>query len=79
MATIIQGGTWNITEAAAEHLVAQNVLYKCDANHVDAEEFALPIYHLTHTAPHYIGSSTLGGLIKEAEEAVQSLEHNKGE
>lgn len=71
MATIIEGGgVWTLTEAAAEHLVEEEIVFKCNANHKVALEVDKPIYHLKTKYRDDPGIQNLHSLIVAAEEAV---------
>lgn len=73
MATIIEDGLWTLTEAAAEHLVEQGIIYKCIGVHITPSLRAsdYPIYHLNAKAPREIGVSNLHTYIADAEKIVE--------
>ncbi len=82
MATIIEGAIWTLTEAAAERMVENGLITRCDGEHVvkhlvddnleDLLEVDKPIYHRARNAPDWFGFATISGAIRSAEEHVDA-------
>ena len=73
MATIVDGGIWELSSQAAELLADEGVLYKCNGDHrPDLEEIEPPIYHIRHDMPQ-VGYSTIRGYINDAESRVKHI------
>lgn len=70
MATVADGTLWTLTEEAAELLVAEGILVRCEEEHIQTMPVDEPVYHLKHDAPKEVGFSTLYSYIKEAEKRV---------
>ena len=72
MATIIEGALWTLTEKAANALVEEGILTKCDNEHSFILDVDKPIYHYSINKPDYVGSSNLHSYIIEAEKKVDN-------
>ena len=88
MATILEEGIWTLTEAAAERMVENGLIERCDQKHYaghlyygeNDEEGLLvidhPVYHRSPTAPDWFGFATMHQAIisaeKHAEEATNA-------
>lgn len=74
MATIMEDALWTLTEAAAERMVENGLLTKCEGKHTaEVLEVDRPIYHVACDAPNWFGFSTMDQAIRSAEAHV-SLE-----
>ena len=74
MATIIEGGVWKLSEAAAERMVENGLITKCPHPaewHIHEDEIEDPVYHRALRAPDWLGFATMGGAVRTAEEHVE--------
>jgi len=75
MATIMEGALWTLTEAAAERMVENGLLTKCQGKHTEEVlEADLPIYHRACDAPNWFGFGNMDQAIRAAEAHVISGE-----
>lgn len=76
MATILEGALWTLTEAAAERMVENGILVRCEDEHscapTDGLEVDKPYYHISQeTSASWVGMSTLPAAIAAAEKHVE--------
>lgn len=72
MATIMEEVMWTLTEAAADRMVENGLLVKCEGKHTeDVLERDRPIYHRACDAPSWFGFSTMDQAIRSAEAHVE--------
>lgn len=71
MATIMEGTTWTLTEAAAERMFESGLIVKCSSQHCNKEAVDGTIYHIDDFhAPAWFGVHSLEQAIRSAEEHV---------
>lgn len=72
MATIIEGGLWTLSDAAAKHLEAKGLIRECTNNHPVLLAADRPFYHISLNSPRSVGAEVLHSLINDAEKAVDA-------
>lgn len=73
MATIMDTALWTLTEAAAERMVANGLIKRCEGDHTQQGTIVadLPIYHRACDAPDWFGFATMHQAITAAQAHVE--------